>query len=77
MNALTCGFSLPLVTTRARRVPEVAGVMRTQRGPLGSGPLLQMGLTSYLQSQIWRIVSWAAIGGSAVFDTPVACGPRH
>jgi hypothetical protein len=36
-GALTCGFSLPLVTARARRVPEVAGVMRTQRGPLGFG----------------------------------------
>ena len=36
-RALTCGFSLPLVTARARREPEVAGVMRTQRGPLGFG----------------------------------------
>jgi len=32
-RALTCGFTLPLVTARDRREPEVAGVMRTQRGP--------------------------------------------
>jgi hypothetical protein len=36
-HALICGFSLPLVTTRARREPGVPGVMRTQCGPWGFG----------------------------------------
>ena len=32
-GALTCGFSLPVVTARTRREPGVPDLMRTQRGP--------------------------------------------
>ena len=36
-GALTCGFSLPVVTARARREPGDPVLMRTQRGPSLSG----------------------------------------
>jgi hypothetical protein len=36
-GAITCSSAVPAVTARARREPGVAAVMRTQRGPLGSG----------------------------------------
>jgi hypothetical protein len=42
------------VTAHARWEPGVPGATRTQRGPLELGSLLQIGLTSCLQSQIGR-----------------------